>query len=447
MNIKQFEDKHLSHYSYAILNENEKEIILIDPARNPQPYYDYAKENHALITGIIETHPHADFVSSHLEICQTTGAKIYAHSLTGAAYPFQAFDEGDTISLGKNITLRSLHTPGHSPDSICVVLEHEGKDKAVFTGDTLFIGDCGRPDLREEVGNMKAQREELARQMYYSLRTKLMVLLNDVVVYPAHGAGTLCGKALSSDNSSTIGAEKVSNWSLQDSTEQNFIANLIAEQPFIPKYFPFDVELNRKGAPAFKQAIEEVVILKSPSAEALDPKIIVIDTRPQEIFKAGHLPNSFNIQSGNKFETWLGSIINPGEKFYLNADNHQELNHLISRTASIGYEEFIEAAFVSQEAHQYMESLDLKEFTLHPERYTILDIRNTSETKAQPIFADAVNIPLAALREAENIPLDKPIVVHCAGGYRSAAGSSILKSMLSGDVKVYDLGEHVSKFH
>src|SRR5690606_29908029 len=137
----------------------------------------------------------------------------------------------------------------------------------------------------------------------------------DVVVYPAHGAGTLCGKALSSDNSSTIGAEKVSNWSLQDSTEQNFIANLIAEQPFIPKYFPFDVELNRKGAPAFKQAIEEVVILKSPSAEALDPKIIVIDTRPQEIFKAGHLPNSFNIQSGNKFETWLGSIINPGEKF------------------------------------------------------------------------------------------------------------------------------------
>lgn len=235
MNIKQFEDKHLSHYSYAILNEEERKIILIDPSRNPQPYYDYAEDNHALITGIIETHPHADFVSSHLEICQTTGAKIYAHNLTGAAYPFEAFDEGDTISFGKNTALRSLHTPGHSPDSICVVLEHEGLDVAVFTGDTLFIGDCGRPDLREGVGSMKAKREELARQMYYSLRDKLMLLNNDVVVYPAHGAGTLCGKALSSENNSTIGAEKISNWCLQDSTEQNFIAHLIAEQPFIPK--------------------------------------------------------------------------------------------------------------------------------------------------------------------------------------------------------------------
>jgi hydroxyacylglutathione hydrolase len=151
MKIKQFEDKELAHYAYAILSEDAKQVILIDPARDPQPYYDYAAENNATIVGVIETHPHADFVSSHLEIAKKTGATIYTHSMLGADYPHQAFNDGATIQLGE-IKLKSLHTPGHSPDSISIVLEHEGKDKAVFTGDTLFIGDVGRPDLRESAG-------------------------------------------------------------------------------------------------------------------------------------------------------------------------------------------------------------------------------------------------------------------------------------------------------
>ncbi len=224
MRIKQFEDKNLSHYSYAILSECEKKIILIDPARNTQPYLDYAKENNAQITGVIETHPHADFVSSHLELHETTGAIIYTSKVVDAFYPHQTFDEGQSIQLGK-IKLSAINTPGHSPDSISIVLEHDGKQKAVFTGDTLFIGDCGRPDLREDAGKIQTTRAELAKQIYHSLRDKLMKLDDEILVYPAHGAGTLCGKNLSKESNSTIGKEKQTNWSLQEATEEDFVNN------------------------------------------------------------------------------------------------------------------------------------------------------------------------------------------------------------------------------
>ncbi|HEY0899647.1 MAG TPA: MBL fold metallo-hydrolase, partial [Sphingobacteriaceae bacterium] len=188
MKIKQFEDKHLAQYGYAILSECEKQIVLIDPARNPAEYYQYAEENDARIIGVILTHPHADFVSSHLEVHEHSGAKIYASKRIQATFPVTEFDEGQVLEFGK-IKLKALNTPGHSPDSISIVLEHEGKDKAVFTGDTLFIGDCGRPDLRESGGGQEALREELAKNMYSSLREKLMKLADDVVLYPGHGAG------------------------------------------------------------------------------------------------------------------------------------------------------------------------------------------------------------------------------------------------------------------
>jgi len=207
MQIKQFEDKNLAHYSYAILSDCEKKIVLIDPARNPQQYLDYAKENEAQITGIIETHPHADFVSSHLELHQITGATIYASQLVDALFPHQSFDEGQHIQVGK-IKLSAINTPGHSPESICVILEHDGKQKAVFTGDTLFIGDCGRSDLRPGAGDAQTAATNLAKQMYHSLSHKLMTLPDETIVYPAHDAGILFGKALSNKNSSTIGEEK-----------------------------------------------------------------------------------------------------------------------------------------------------------------------------------------------------------------------------------------------
>lgn len=257
MRIKQWEDKNLAQFSYSILSDCEKKMVLIDPARNPQPYLDYAKEQDAEIVAVIETHPHADFISSHLELHQLTGATIYASSIIDAAYPHKAFDEGEVLEYGK-IKLLALHTPGHSPDSITVLLEHDGKQKAVFTGDTLFIGDCGRPDLREGCGNLRWNREELAKKMYHSLRDKLITLNDDVMLYPGHGAGTLCGKGLSEANSSTIGKEKETNWSLQPMNEEEFVTALLSDQPFIPAYFPYDVELNRKGAAPFKQSISAV---------------------------------------------------------------------------------------------------------------------------------------------------------------------------------------------
>lgn len=446
MKIEQFQDEYLAHYSYAILSETEQQVILIDPSRDPKPYYDFAALNGAKIIGVIETHPHADFISSHLEIHKATGALIYSHSLTGVDYPQTTFDDGATLSFGE-IKLRSIHTPGHSPDSISIVLEHKGKDFAVFSGDTLFIGDCGRPDLREAAGNIHAKRDQLARQMYHSLRDQFMVLADDVLVFPAHGSGSLCGKALSSAGSSTIGNEKIGNWSLQELSEDEFVKTLTADQPFIPKYFGFDVDLNRKGAADFEAQLAHVNILDQVDPGKLDPDLVIIDARKDDAFKKGHLPNAINLMQGKKFETWLGSIVSPGEKFYLSAVDMETLTDLMKRTGSIGYESFIEAAFIAVQGQEFMEEMPLVEFKENPESFTIIDVRNEGETREGPVFNGAIHIPLASLRErVAEVPTNKPIVVHCAGGYRSAAGSSILANALGRNTAVYDLGEAINDF-
>ncbi len=449
MQIQQFEDKNLSHYSYAILSNCEKKIILIDPARNTQQYFDYAKENDAQITGVIETHPHADFVSSHLELHEVTGAIIYTSKLVDALYPHQTFDEGQSIQLGK-IKLSAINTPGHSPDSISIILEHDGKQKAVFTGDTLFIGDCGRPDLREGVGNIQSTRETLASQMYHSLRDKLMTLPDDVLVYPAHGAGTLCGKALSEANSSTIGEEKKTNWSLQETTEDEFVKELLSEQPFVPAYFSYDVDLNRKGASLMKETIAQIKIAETihkNSNPALDKTLWIIDTRKEKYFKEGHLPHSINLMEDGKFETWLGSIIKPKEKFYLASESNQQLQNMLERAAAIGYESHVAEAFVIEDANMEEEKIDVEKFKMRTSDYTIVDARNTSEVKEGKIFANSIPIPLSEIRNRiDEIPTGKPIVVHCAGGYRSAAASSLIQSKLNGTVKVFDLGEAIKEF-
>ena len=449
MQIKQFEDKNLSHYSYAILSDCEKKIILIDTARNTKQYLEFAKENDAQITGIIETHPHADFVSSHLELHQTTGAIIYTSKHVGALYPHQSFDEMQTIVLGK-IKLTALNTPGHSPDSISILLEHNGKQKAVFTGDTLFIGDCGRPDLRETAGKIQTTRLKLAKQMYHSLRDKLMVLEDDVTVYPAHGAGTLCGKNLSKESSSSIAEEKKTNWSLQKATEDEFVENLLANPPFVPLYFPFDVELNRKGAASLKESINNIKTVNKIDEKTIsnfDNSLWIIDTRKENDFKKGHLQHSINLMENGKFETWLGSIIKPNEKFYLAAESKEQLQTMLERTAAIGYESQVTEGFVIENGSVKEESIDVNKFKNHQQNYTIVDVRNTSEVKERKLFQNSIAIPLAEIRDRINeIPTDKPIVVHCAGGYRSAAASSLILSQLNATVKVFDLGENIKKF-
>lgn len=445
MKIEQFEDKDLSQYSYAILSECERKIVLIDPSRNVAPYLDYALQNEAEIIGVIETHPHADFVSGHLELHEKMGTLIYCSKLVGANYPHLTFDDGDLLELGK-IRLKALNTPGHSPDSISIVLEHHGVDKAVFTGDTLFIGDCGRPDLRESAGSITMERVELAQLMYHSLREKLMVLADDVLVYPAHGAGSLCGKALSEANHSTIGAEKISNWSLQLMAEDQFTHLLLQDQPFVPKYFPYDVELNKNGAPSFGLSVGKVNIIHDKvNQPALDPDIVVIDTRPADRFKKGHLPESINLIANGKFETWLGSLVSPGEYFYLLADNLVLLKTLIERTAKIGYEPFIKEAFLIESGAIKMAEIDMVQFNTRRTAYTIIDVRSRAEAQALPVFDQAINIPLPELRERLNeIPAGKPIVVHCAGGYRSAAASSIIANKASD--QVFDLGDQIKVF-
>ena len=449
MKIEQWEDKGLSHFSYAILSECSHQIALIDPARNPQPYLDFAAQHNAKIVAVIETHPHADFVSSHLEIANTTGATIYTHSLVNASYPHSAFDEGESLQLG-NIKLTSIHTPGHSPDSISILLEHHQQPKAVFTGDTLFIGDCGRPDLREGAGNIKAKREELAQQMYASLRQKLMPLADDVLVYPAHGAGSLCGKALSSAHSSTMGAEKQTNWSLQEMSEAEFVKELLTDQPFIPAYFSFDVELNRVGANPFAESIAKVKIGEpindDASAKRLDTALLVVDVRNEKVFKQGHLPHSVNIMEGEKFETWLGSIIQPEEPFYLAGQSREQLQKLLQRIAAIGYEEQVREAFVVTYAAQQSPKVAKEKVQESSDDFTIVDVRNPSEVKQKTIFPNAINIPLGDLRKrVSEIPKGKPILVHCAGGYRSAAASSLIAGQMP-QVTVLDLGEAVKSF-
>lgn len=441
MIIHQFEDKNLAHFSYAIVSKGQ--MAVIDPARNPQPYYDFAIAQKAKITTIIETHPHADFISSHLEIHQSSGATIYVSKLLGAEYPHQTFDEGEAIVLG-DITLKALNTPGHSPDSISIVaLDEEGKERAVFTGDTLFIGDCGRPDLRESAGAITAAREDLARQMYHSLRDKLMPLPNDVVVYPAHGAGSLCGKGLSKQNASTIGAEKAGNWSLQPMTETEFVRELLADQPFVPKYFPYSVGINKRGASSFRDSIQQVKHVPLPGVT----DVAIIDARPERLFKKGHHKGAINLMHDTKFETWLGSIVSPGEPFYLVAENTDVLNELIERAARIGYEGQIAGASVVEAGPHEMNIFDPELLRKTEHAFTILDIRNPSEVKTSRIFEHAIHIPLYELRERVNeIPTDKPVVVHCAGGYRSAAGSTIVRSALHGSVPVFDLSEAVKTF-
>jgi hydroxyacylglutathione hydrolase len=449
MQIKQWEDKSLAHFSYAVVSDCEKKIILIDPARDAAPYLEYAAAQGAQIVGVIETHPHADFVSSHLELHEQTGATIYVSELAGVQYPHEPLRNGSELRVGK-LLLRALHTPGHSPDSFSIVLEHEGTPKAVFTGDTLFIGDCGRPDLREGAGAIQSTREDLARQMYHSLRDKLMTLPDDVLLYPAHGAGTLCGKALSKASVSTIGAERQTNWSLQEMSEAEFVKELLADQPFIPKYFPFDVELNRKGAPGLESALRSVTIgsaVNERNFERLNPGTWVIDGRKEDVFKSGHLPHSVNLMEGNKFETWLGSIIAPGESFYLAAGEEAQLQRLIGRAAAIGYEAQITEAFVLEGGPEREAPLDVTAFRSAPDAYTVVDVRNPSETKEGRPFGHSIAIPLADLRErAHDIPTGKPIVVHCAGGYRSAAAASLLASAINGKSKVFDLGEAIKSF-
>lgn len=446
MNIKQIYDKALAHGSYAI--ESEGKVALVDPGRDPQPYLDFAKEHNAKIVAVFETHPHADFTSSHLEFQKNYGVKVYINPKVGVAYDFEPMEHNDEVKIGA-VTFKALFTPGHSPDhNSYLLLNEEGKEEAVFTGDSLFVGDVGRPDLREGAGNIQVSKKELAGMMYETINDVFNTLEDGVVVYPAHGPGSLCGKNMSDDLYSTIGKEKKENWAFQLKEKDQFVKSYLEGQSFIPKYFPYDVELNRKGVKPFAESVADVKMLAE--GDTIDTSKIIIDARDEAAFKKGHVTGAINIQNSgedDKFETWLGSIVAPGEAFYLIAESKTALKNAIAKAAKIGYETQIAGAAINpSEGLVKTSALDIDDFKKSPEKYTILDIRNASEVADGKFFKSAVNIPLPELRErAGELETDKPIVVHCAGGYRSAAGSSILASKLK-NTTVYDLSETINEF-
>ncbi|WP_149303728.1 MBL fold metallo-hydrolase [Pareuzebyella sediminis] len=445
MTIKQFEDKPLAHYSYAIVSGDK--MALVDPARDPKPYYRFAEEHNAQIIAVFETHPHADFISSHLQIKKEAGATIYTSKMVGADYPHTPFDEGDTLVMGE-VTFSAINTPGHSPDSITIHAIDSDNNHVIFSGDTLFIGDVGRPDLREKAGNMRAKREELAKAMYQTITHKYNALPDTTIVYPAHGAGSLCGKNLSSEASSTLGNERMGNWAFKKQTEKEFVAQILADQPFIPSYFGFDVDINKRGADNFESSVADVPFLIGSAA--INKDILVVDTRDASDFKKGHLPGAINIMAcdeDDKIETWLGAIVQPEEPFYLVVSSITKRQAVLERIGKIGYEKQIKAIITPIKGFKSTsDQLDMEAFKKRPGNYTIVDIRNESEVNEGKYFENAINIPLNELRaDIDDLPKDKPIVVHCAGGYRSAAGTSIVARNIT-EVPVFDLGENVEEF-
>jgi|25_taG_2_1085351.scaffolds.fasta_scaffold01454_5 glyoxylase-like metal-dependent hydrolase (beta-lactamase superfamily II)/rhodanese-related sulfurtransferase len=446
MKIKQFKDEPLAHYSYALVSNGE--MAVVDPSRNPMQYYKYAEDNDAKIVAVFETHPHADFVSGHLQIQEETGAKIYISEKVGVDYPHTPFDEGDEVKIG-SVSVKALHTPGHSPDSLTFIAEEKG-ETAMFSGDTLFIGNVGRPDLREKAGNMKAKRVELAKQMYNTMQTKFNDLPDDTIIYPAHGAGSLCGKNMSDASSSTLGNERQGNWAFKEQTEEEFVEEILKDQPFIPAYFGFNVDLNRNGALNVQKAKYEVPVKLNVDAAPEEGKTIV-DARDGDTYKKGHLTNSINIMArseSDKYETWLGAIIKPNEEFYLVVNSVDQIDELLERTAKVGYEKQMKGVLtLSEKVSKSSDDFDLKDFKENKDKYTIVDIRNAGEIAEGKIFENAKAIPLNELRDrADELPEDKPFMVHCAGGYRSAAGSSILENKFK-NTKVYDLSEAIKEFN
>jgi glyoxylase-like metal-dependent hydrolase (beta-lactamase superfamily II)/rhodanese-related sulfurtransferase len=447
MIIEQFEDKPLAHYSYAIISEGQ--MAIVDPSRDPKPYYKLAEAHKAKIVAIFETHPHADFVSSHLQLHKETGATIFTSKRVGANYPHQTFDDGDFVKFG-NVTFSAINTPGHSPDSVTVIAEDRNNNHVMFSGDTLFIGDVGRPDLREKAGNMKAKREELAKSMYHTVTTKFNHLPDDTIVYPAHGAGSLCGKNMSKDPSSTLGRERQENWAFKDLTEDQFVEHILEDQPFIPAYFGFNVDINKEGADDFETTFCNISF-KFGITHFEDDDHLIIDVRNASAFKNNHLKGSINIiaeTENDKIETWLGSIVQPNEAFHLVINSIEDRDDILARIAKIGYEKQIKSVMTLGESHfETFNGLDFNNFKNHPDNYTIIDIRNKSEVDEGQIFENAISIPLHQLRTSQaEIPTDKPIVVHCAGGYRSAAGSSIISNLIE-DAVVFDLSDDVKHFN
>jgi hydroxyacylglutathione hydrolase len=431
MYFEQFYLGCLAHASYLLASEGE--AIVIDPQRDVEIYLTAAAEHDLKIRHIFETHLHADFVSGHKELAERTGAKIYIGPHGGARFARVEAGDGYQLRVGK-LRLDVLHTPGHTPESICIVVtDHEKSDKpwAAFTGDTLFIGDVGRPDL-----SPSHTPAELAGLLYDSLHNKLLKLPDDVLVYPAHGAGSLCGRNMRSERSSTIATERMTNYALQIGSRDEFIRELTSRVPVRPEYFAQDAEINRDGAAPLSQITQLKPLAPEALPSLLDEGVTALDVRPPSDFAKAHVPGSINIALSGQFASWAGSVIGLTARPVLIADNDEQLSEARLRLARVGIEDargFLEGGIAGwKEAGMpvaTLEEIPVEQLNrwLCSRETELIDVRREGEWKSGHIEG-AVWAPLDTLsRNLPAIDRNRRVAVQCKSGYRSAIACSLLQ--------------------
>lgn len=439
MKIEQIYTGCLAQGAYYIQSGNE--VAIIDPLREVQPYIEKAEQNGAHIKYVFETHFHADFVSGHIDLAKKTGAHIvYGPTTMPMGFEALVASDGQEFKVG-DITIRAIHTPGHTMESTCyLLLDESGKEQAIFTGDTLFIGDVGRPDLAQKVVKDLTQ-EILASHLYDSLRTKLMTLPDNIIVYPAHGAGSACGKNMSKETSDTLGHQKETNYALRaDMTREEFIKEVLNGLMPPPAYFPKNVMMNIQGYDSIDSVLHKGTQALSPEAfeaAANETGAVILDTRSPQSFAAGFIPNSINIGIDGSFAPWVGTLIpDIRQEILLITDEGRE-EEVVTRLARVGYDNAIgylrggvEAWKMSGKELDYVESIDVLEFKSRFEagEGKILDVRRKSEYDSEHVI-EAQNIPLDYINQnMAEVDKDQKYFVHCAGGYRSMVFISILKA-------------------
>jgi len=432
----------LSHASYLIGDETTGRAVVVDPRRDVSNYLADAQGSGLHIELVIETHFHADFLSGHLELAEATGARIVYSSVAQPEFDFMGVGDGERYSLG-DVTLEFRHTPGHTPESMSIVIFEHAADAVpygVLTGDTLFIGDVGRPDLLASIGFTK---EELADKLYDSLHDKLMTLPDATRVYPAHGAGSACGKNLSTDLWSTIGDQKRWNYALRTSDKPSFVALVTEGQPPAPGYFVYDAILNRKNRELLDETAMPPAMSYEHAMRAISAGALLVDGRSPEDFALGHFRGAVNIGLAGRYAEFAGSVIEPDVDIVLMTEPGAELEGR-NRLARIGFDKVVgyldepeKAMFEHQDAVQVASRLTATAFGERAGEIAdlqIVDVRNPGESDAGMV-PGAVNIPVGQLpaRIGELDPA-RPTVVYCAGGYRSSVAASMLRRSGFADV-------------
>lgn len=438
MIFQQFYLNCLAHASYLIGDEGTGTAAVIDPQRDIDRYLVFAAEHKLEIKHVFLTHLHADFVAGHLELRDRVGATIYLGAKARAEYRFAPLSDGDVVEFGK-VRLKALETPGHTPESISILVYDlslsESEPHAVLTGDTLFIGDVGRPDLRVALG---WSASDLGALLFDSLQSKLLPLPDASLVYPAHGAGSLCGKAISKETVSTIGEQRRLNYALQPMSKQAFIELVTADQPEAPPYFVYDAVLNSKERPTLDEALErvlkpltleELLVLQADGAQ-------ILDTRDPDEFAAAHLAGSINIGLGGQYATWAGTVLDHAHPIVIIADPGRE-NESAVRLGRIGFDHvagYLENGLRSLEARPelvaFTERLSAQfaaELLSSSQPPLAVDVRAPGERK-QKLIEGSLSVPLNHLMEnLKSLPNDRPLLVYCAGGYRSSIAASLLQ--------------------